>query len=282
MMSFFPGSFCAPAQELSYAPLFRLLEDFDSYSREAQAQPRAQTACPAASCAAPTNNRRKRTRQPRPQPTFRPSFDVRETETAYELYGELPGLAPENVTIEFTEPQTMVISGRVERHYPSAVPALPANEADEANEANEAAAAGSDSASSVGSDDEFTSVEKPRRSSYQATVEDDPEEPAEPTPATSPAASPKVAPADVAMTSPEPEPEPEPQAREVAPAKAERPAAPEARVLLSERAVGEFSRAFTFPARVDYDGVTASLNNGILRVEVPKARPMVRRIEIGF
>ncbi|KAL1835983.1 hypothetical protein VTJ49DRAFT_5740 [Mycothermus thermophilus] len=270
MMSFFPGSFCAPAPELTYAPLFRLLEDFDNYSREVQAQPQTQRPCATTSCATP-NNRRKRTRQPRPQPTFRPNFDVRETETAYELYGELPGLDRENVSIEFTEPQTMVISGRVERNYSSATPALPAID-------TTAAAAVSDSESTISTDDEgFTPIDKPRRSSYQATVEDDPEEPAEPTPATSPATSPKVAPADVTMASPEPEP----QTREVAPVKTVQPQASESRVLLTERAVGEFSRAFTFPARVEYDGVTASLSNGILRVEVPKARPVTRRIEIG-
>lgn len=260
-MSFFPGSFCTPAPELSYAPLFRLLEDFDNYAREVQAPTPAPApaSCPASSCAAP--NRRKRTRQPRPQPTFRPNFDVRETETAYELFGELPGLERENVNIEFTDPQTMVISGRIERNYSSVAPA-PA-------EINDTPM--SDAESTASSDEEFTPLEKPRRSSYQATVEDDPEEPAEPTPATSPASSPKVAPADH---------RPERKTREVVKSKAAQ--IPEPRVLLSERLVGEFQRAFTFPCCVDHDGVTATLNNGILRVEVPKAKPMMRKIAISF
>jgi len=40
---------------------------------------------------------------------------------------------------------------------------------------------------------------------------------------------------------------------------------------VSERSVGEFHRAFTFPSRVDQDAVKAKLNNGILSVVVPKA-----------
>lgn len=40
---------------------------------------------------------------------------------------------------------------------------------------------------------------------------------------------------------------------------------------ISERSVGEFHRAFTFPSRVNQDAVKASLKNGILSVIVPKA-----------
>lgn len=40
---------------------------------------------------------------------------------------------------------------------------------------------------------------------------------------------------------------------------------------VSERSVGEFHRAFTFPSRVDQDNVKASLKNGILSVVIPKA-----------
>lgn len=40
---------------------------------------------------------------------------------------------------------------------------------------------------------------------------------------------------------------------------------------VSERSVGEFHRAFTFPSRVDEDGVKAKMVQGILSVTVPKA-----------
>ncbi|KAH7019606.1 hypothetical protein EDB80DRAFT_870237 [Ilyonectria destructans] len=51
-----------------------------------------------------------------------PNFDVRETGEAYELYGELPGMNKEEVHIEFTEPQTMVIRGKTEQTCTSGTP----------------------------------------------------------------------------------------------------------------------------------------------------------------
>lgn len=100
-MSLFPRSYFAP--ETSFTPLFRLLDDFDSYSREQSGQAGG-----------------KGTR--RALPSFSPRFDVKETETGYELHGELPGVERENIAIEFTEPQTIVISGRTERTYTSGTP----------------------------------------------------------------------------------------------------------------------------------------------------------------
>ena len=55
-----------------------------------------------------------------------------------------------------------------------------------------------------------------------------------------------------------------------------------AKYWVSERSVGEFSRAFQFPTNVDQDNVRASLTNGILSVTVPKAKkPEGRRIAIN-
>ena len=53
-------------------------------------------------------------RQHRPQ-TFTPRFDVAEVEGAYELYGELPGIEQNDITIEFSDAQTLVIKGKTER-----------------------------------------------------------------------------------------------------------------------------------------------------------------------
>lgn len=100
-MSLFPRSYLSP--ETSFTPLFRLLDDFDSYSREV----------------APTRQGNNARRQ---SPTFSPRFDVKETEAGYELHGEIPGAEKENISIEFTEPQTIVISGRTERSYTSGTP----------------------------------------------------------------------------------------------------------------------------------------------------------------
>lgn len=43
------------------------------------------------------------------------------------------------------------------------------------------------------------------------------------------------------------------------------------RYWVSERSIGEFNRTFTFPTRVDQEHVKASLKNGVLSIEVPKA-----------
>jgi len=48
--------------------------------------------------------------------TFSPNFDVRETESAYILEGELPGFHDKSkLNIEFTDPQTLFIKGRLEK-----------------------------------------------------------------------------------------------------------------------------------------------------------------------
>jgi len=95
-MAFFPRNLYG--SEGSFTPLFRLLDDFDNYSRTGA------------------------TTQSSSLPTWQPKFDVRETGTAYELHGELPGMNKEGVNIEFTEPQTLIIRGRAERSYTSGTP----------------------------------------------------------------------------------------------------------------------------------------------------------------
>lgn len=102
-MSLFPrSSYFTP--EASFTPLFRLLDDFDSYQNQV--------------APARDGNGRRRGQLP----TFSPRFDVKETESNYELHGEIPGASKENISIEFTEPQTIVISGRTERSYTSGTP----------------------------------------------------------------------------------------------------------------------------------------------------------------
>lgn len=94
-MAFFPRTFYHPT-EASLTPLFRLLDDFDTYSRQ--------------------NGRSCHVRR-QPVPQWQPKFDVRETTEAYELHGELPGIGKENVHIEFSDAQTLVVSGKTERTY---------------------------------------------------------------------------------------------------------------------------------------------------------------------
>jgi len=64
--------------------------------------------------------------------------------------------------------------------------------------------------------------------------------------------------------------------------KEEKPAEPKEKYWVSERSVGEFSRSFTFPVRVDADHVQASMKNGILSIVVPKAKKeQARKIAIS-
>ncbi|UKZ76989.1 hypothetical protein TrVFT333_004705 [Trichoderma virens FT-333] len=48
---------------------------------------------------------------------FTPKFDVCELEDAYELHGELPGLNKTDLQIEFTDKQTLLVHGLVQRSY---------------------------------------------------------------------------------------------------------------------------------------------------------------------
>ncbi|KAK1999041.1 HSP20-like chaperone [Colletotrichum falcatum] len=105
-MAFFPRNFYNTPSDASFTPLFRLLEDFDNYSRTGGAN--------SSSGARGTHRNHI--------PNFQPKFDVREVEDAYELYGELPGMNKNDVSIEFTDPHTLHIRGRVERSYTSGTP----------------------------------------------------------------------------------------------------------------------------------------------------------------
>jgi HSP20 family molecular chaperone IbpA len=52
---------------------------------------------------------------------------------------------------------------------------------------------------------------------------------------------------------------------------------------VSERQVGQFQRTFTFPARVDQDGVKANLKNGILSIIIPKApADTAKKIRVAY
>lgn len=53
--------------------------------------------------------------------------------------------------------------------------------------------------------------------------------------------------------------------------------AAEGKFWVSERSVGEFSRSFSFPERVDQEHVRASMKNGILSIVVPKAKKQEKR-----
>ncbi|KAK2758253.1 hypothetical protein FQN54_004098 [Arachnomyces sp. PD_36] len=169
-----------PSSELN--PLLRLLNDYDF---------------PTLSTATPN------------LPSFSPKFDVRETGDAYHLDGELPGIAQNEINIEFTDPQTMVVKGRVEREYSEGdKPETKKARVEDESEEQEAGAGEKGKEVSRGGEKRVMKAEEGERHSYW----------------------------------------------------------------VSERSVGEFHRTFSFPSRVDSEGVKAKLKNGILSVTVPKVR----------
>ncbi|KAL8993958.1 MAG: hypothetical protein Q9188_007193 [Gyalolechia gomerana] len=53
------------------------------------------------------------------------------------------------------------------------------------------------------------------------------------------------------------------------------------RYWVTERSVGEFHRAFSFPSRVDQDAIKANLKNGILSIRIPKVSShQAKRIQV--
>lgn len=54
---------------------------------------------------------------------FSPNFDIHETDSAYILEGELPGLDDKSkLTIEFTDDNTLLIRGKIEKSFKKSLP----------------------------------------------------------------------------------------------------------------------------------------------------------------
>ncbi|KAI1734462.1 30 kDa heat shock protein [Xylaria scruposa] len=180
--------------------------------------------------------------------TFTPRFDVRETEENYELHGELPGVNKKDVHIEFSDAQTIIIRGNVERTYTAGNPP--------AGLIGDTGMSGAITNEPHNEDNAETRSNK----SFQATVEDE-KEGAEKNAATS----------GPVVESSKPEAPAESQQQQQ-----------KYKYWVYERSIGNFSRTFTFSNRVDHDNVSASIDNGILTVIVPKAKkPETRRIAIN-
>lgn len=253
MAAFFPANrHCYSSAEPGFTSLFRLLDDFDSYSR-------SQTPGDKAKHARPTQI-----------PTFQPKFDIRETDKAYELHGELAGMKKEHVQVEFSDPQTMIVRGRIERSYaantPSAGAITNAPSATTAGAIEEPRPATPTSASGADNNNENGNTEK--ASIHKATVEDDTEDEEGYAKVSTPTSEIR-APSTAVAESAKPVPPQVPTTTDTA------------KYWVRERSIGEFSRSFNFPQRVDHDGVSASLDNGVLTITVPKAkRHEVRRIAV--
>ena len=211
-----------------------------------------------------------------PRKSFSPRFDVRETTNAYIIEGELPGVPDKSdISVEFTDKGNLIVKGRVDRSgtaadvplaQPQTPPSLPSQETSNKGKEKE------------DKDEEMTltptSSVPSSPQSLKPTVEDVPDE-------------------DDWMGIVEASTEklrPEGEAAKVEKSAGEKKEQPRSKVtkreewpkrLLSERSVGEFVRSFSFPAGIDHDAVTASLQHGVLRIVVPKRISGVgKRIEV--
>jgi len=175
-----------------------------------------------------------------------PSFDVRETEQGYVVDGELPGIAQENIEIEFSDENTLTIKGKSEGKVESSSQQPTTATPPEMTSA--------------------TAIEESSDKPHQATVEDDFEELTNESDTASSELSEKVKDSAPVVAA-----EPEEQQRKQ----------DAQRRWVSERSFGSFSRSFRFPKRIDQDAVTASLKNGVLSIIVPKVPvPESRRVQI--
>jgi len=201
---------------------------------------------------------------------------VRETTNAYIIEGELPGVPDKSdISVEFTDKGNLIVKGRVDRSgtaadvplaQPQTPPSLPSQETSNKGKEKE------------DKDEEMTltptSSVPSSPQSLKPTVEDVPDE-------------------DDWMGIVEASTEklrPEGEAAKVEKSAGEKKEQPRSKVtkreewpkrLLSERSVGEFVRSFSFPAGIDHDAVTASLQHGVLRIVVPKRISGVgKRIEV--
>ena len=180
--------------------------------------------------------------------SFQPRFDVKEVKDGYELHGELPGVDQKDIQIEFTDAQTLSVRGRTERHRESGTPPAAIESQQEKPRITAAT--------------EETSSETSSQHYQKPSVED------EATASSAQAAEKPAEDQQVISTN---------QNQEVQ----QQTQLPQSRYWVSERSVGEFSRSFAFPSRVDQDNVRASLKDGILSIIVPKASaPTTRKINI--
>ncbi|KAK4160908.1 HSP20-like chaperone [Cladorrhinum sp. PSN259] len=101
----------------NFTTLFRLLDDFNTYSNEVQSEEASQQGRPSG----------RHRRGPRPR------FDIRETRDNYELYGELAGVNRNDVHVELTQENVLQIRGHVERPYDKP-PAKPTTAAEPSKE----------------------------------------------------------------------------------------------------------------------------------------------------
>lgn len=180
--------------------------------------------------------------------TFQPRFDIKEESDKFILHGELPGVQPEHLQVEFVDQNTLVIKGKVVRQESHGTP--PVEKPQE--EAKDVTMSGASSDSHSESSANY----------HKASVEEEKDDAAESASTTS------VAEEQITKA----------PSREITKEKD----ASQDHYWVSERTIGEFQREFRFPGKVDQDQVKAALKDGILTVSVPKLAEQDHRRKIAI
>lgn len=189
-----------------FAPMFRFMEDYTRTVLADQDQQRL-----SAPFSAFFDSKRECMQ------TFRPRFDVTETKDAYELRGELPGVAQEDLVLEFTDAQTLAVRGSTQTSREDEERPQSWLEGPQAQAERETGDCG---------DEKHDPVTLPEDRIFKT--------------------SPDSAGSNTGNSDTRP------------------------KFWVSERSYGSFARFFTFPERVNQDGVNASLKDGILSIRVSK------------
>ncbi|KAI5295701.1 hypothetical protein KEM52_000494 [Ascosphaera acerosa] len=237
--------------------------------------------------------------------TFAPRFDIRETRSAYLLYGELPGIDPKDIDLAFADPKTLQIKGTVSRHFGPPDDAGNEDEGtssdgddsdDEDGEHSSDSGSGSDSNASSDNDthasndsDSDTSSDLRELTAFLAGIQSDSDTASERTD-------------DERRSRQATVEELDDEGNVISIQRATRPFAEAERIiahgdrtqgeasdrrhrkvprewnyLMNERNIGRFSRQFNFPQEVDQDKVRAKLDRGLLTIAVPKLVERRRR-----
>lgn len=171
---------------------------------------------------------------------IKPRFDIRATEAAYHIEGELPGVSDkESLDIRFVDEHTLVIKGEITR---------------KTLESNVDNGAGAEEA---GKQPERSVSPTLSTRSLNATVEEVDETTGE------------VAPSATTITKSETAPQISSEEKSKGP-----------KFWLTERSVGVFERRFEFQDLIDQEGVKATLEHGILEIVVPRRQPVVKKVQI--
>jgi len=211
-----------PQADFGFNPLLEILSAVESEVTSAQQQAK-----------------RRRT-------VINPNFDIRETEGAFLLEGELPGVSDrEAIEIEFVDAQTLVVRGEIKRRSPAGLTKT-----------------------------ESTQPQEEEQQTTTATTETDNESVRSLKPTVEEAVDESVSENGEASSTTE-------KGKEVAkPAAEKTTVTKKAKYWLSERSVGTFERKFEFQELIDQENVRASLEHGVLEIVVPKRQPYVKKVQI--